>query len=288
VEPVSSYALRDGLASIVVGVAVLFLSACGSSTPKSALGAATERSVVRPFSEVQTSGIRFEADPNNPSRGVMHVTTGVPMICAIVWGPDATFGRFNNSLSMNGTGITQHDVSLPNVDPGATYTYVIEGVTADGSLYRSTVASFIIPAGNAPPTPSVEAPGTNIAPQATAVSASSAFSPAFAARNAIDNDLSTEWATAGDGDNATITIDLGHASEIKGAEFVTRSMADGSAIASTYTVSVDGADALGPFPASTLAKARPATFTARGQIVTVKITHSSGGNVGAAEIRVFA
>ena len=40
------------------------------------------------------------------------------MICAIVWGEDDSFGRFNNSQSMNGTGIVDHDVVLPEVEPG--------------------------------------------------------------------------------------------------------------------------------------------------------------------------
>ena len=46
----------------------------------------------------------FEADPADPRRSMFRVTTTEPMICAIVWGEDESFGRFNNSLAMNGTG----------------------------------------------------------------------------------------------------------------------------------------------------------------------------------------
>jgi hypothetical protein len=65
-------------------------------------------------------------------------------------------------------------------------------------------------------------------------------------------------------------------------------MADGTAITSTYTVSVDGGPALEPFPAGTLASPRPVAFTGRGRVVRFDIAASSGGNVGAVEIRVFS
>ena len=70
------------------------------------------------------------------------------------------------------------------------------------------------------------------------VDVSSEFSAGFAAELAVDGDLATEWSTSGDGDDGTITIDLGAARDIAGVEFVTRSMADGTAITSTFTVEI--------------------------------------------------
>jgi hypothetical protein len=230
----------------------------------------------------------FELDPSDPSRGIFHVTTTEPMICAIVWGIDGSFGRFNNSLSMNGTGIEQHDVSLPDVQPGVTYTYIVQGTTADGTLYRSERGTFRLEATATRPAATVPALGRNVATKATVTKVSSEFSTAFAGTKAIDGDPSTEWATRGDGNNGSITLDLTAVTDITGVEFVTRSMADGSAITSTYIVSVDGGAELGPFPAGTLAVPRPAAFTARGRIVRFDIKTSTGGNVGAVEIRVFS
>lgn len=271
-------------------LATVLFGACGSTAKPTTSSTAASVGIteVRPFSEVQASGIGFEPDPNDPSREILHVTTKVPTICAIVWGPDQTLGRFNNSLSMNGTGITQHDVVLPKVVPGATYTYVIEGITADGNLYRSPVGTFTIAVDGTPTTTPPPEPGTNIATTATVTAFSSEYSADFAAKNAIDGDLSTEWATKGDGNAASITLDLGSATDIKGADFITRSMADGTATTSTYTVSIDDRPALGPFPASTPANAQPAAFSAHGRTITFHVTKTSGGNVGAAEIRVFA
>ena len=155
-------------------------------------------------------------------------------------------------------------------------------------LYRSEPATFRLEATTTGPVATVAALGRNIATNATVTKISSEFSTAFAGPKAIDGDTATEWATRGDGDNGSITLDLATVTDIKGAEFVTRSMADGTAITSTFTVSVDGAAALGPFPAGTLAAPRPAAFTARGRVIRFDIATSSGGNVGAVEIRVFA
>lgn len=262
---------------LVIGV----VAACGNEEAGSARS-------VRPFDEVRASEISFESDPLDPSRGIFKVTTSEPMICAIVWGTDSSFGRFNNSLAMNGTGIVQHDVPLPNTDPGVTYTYLIQGTTADGTLYRSDIGTFRIAGSTGAPTTSIIAPGRNVATSARVTAVSSEFSAAFAATKAIDGDLSTDWATRGDGDNGSITIDLGAVIDIKGTEFVTRSMADGSAITSTYTISVDGEPSIGPFAAGTPAVARPSSFEARGRTLRFDVVASSGGNVGAAEIRVFA
>ncbi|HUP76646.1 MAG TPA: discoidin domain-containing protein [Acidimicrobiales bacterium] len=260
--------------------AALVMTACGDD------GSSTV--AVRPFDDVRASEMVFELDPSDPSRGIFRVTTTEPMICAIVWGTDGSFGRFNNSLSMNGTGIAQHDVSLPDVEPGVTYTYIVQGTTADGTLYRSERGTFRLDAAASTPAVTAAAPGRNIATNATITKVSSEFSAAFAASKAIDDDSSTEWATRGDGDNGSITLELAAVTDIKGAEFVTRSMADGSAITSTFTVSVDDGPSIGPYPAGTLATPRPAAFTARGRVVRFDIATSSGGNVGAVEIRVFA
>jgi hypothetical protein len=267
----------------VVAVVPVF-AACADGHRANAAGS-DEPVEVRPFAEVQASELVFEADPTDPHRGIFRVTTTEPMICAIVWGEDETFGRLNNSLSMNGTGITQHDVVLPDLEPGVEYRYVVQGTTADGTLYRSAVGSFRIEPRAAPAT-TVDR-GDNLALRATVVDASSEFSADFAAELAIDGDTSTEWATDGDGDGGFITIDLGVDRDITGVEFVTRSMADGTARTAMFTVTVDDGDTSGPFPASTVAEPQVAALDVVGRRLRFDISESTGGNVGAVEIRVY-
>ncbi len=242
---------------------------------------------VRPFAEIQASKILFERDQSDPSRGVFRVTTKEPMICAIVWGPTRALGRFNNSLSMNGTGIAQHDVLLPAVKGGVRYFYLVQGTTADGTLYRSPVRRFELPTVHTESSPLTDGL-RNAAQGATVVATSSEFSAAFAGADAVDGKTTTEWSTKGDGDRGSITLDLGAPTQIAAVEFVTRSMADGSAITRRFTLQVDGGPPLGPFPAGTVAKPRPSAVHETGRIVRFDVTASTGGNVGAVEIRVFA
>jgi hypothetical protein len=212
------------------------------------------------------------------------------MICAIVWGESEELGNFNNSLAMNGTGIIDHDVFLPGAEPGATYFYRVQGSTADGTLYQSELATFTLPERDddsdeaAPPSDR----GPNLALDGIVAEVSSDFDASFAAANAIDDVGTTEWSSRGDGDDAFITIDLGAERKIAGVEFITRSMLDGTAITETFTVSVDGGEPVGPFPAGTPIDPNFAALDATGRMVRFDVESSTGGNVGAVEVRILA
>jgi hypothetical protein len=272
------------LVVVVLALAVT-AGACGSDGDGPG---ATGSSSVRSFSEVQASDFVFEADPIDPQRGIFRVTTTEPMICAIVWGETDSFGNFNNSLAMNGTGITAHDVYLPGAVPGRSYQFQVQGSTADGTLYRSETATFTIPGEGPTATTAPAERGEDLAVGATIVEVSSEFSSAFAAANAVDGSGTTEWSSRGDGDDAFITIDLGAARDVGGVEFITRSMADGSAIARTFTVTVDDGTTYGPFPAGTATDPRFAAMTTSTRRVRFDVDTSTGGNVGAVEVRVLA
>jgi hypothetical protein len=129
--------------------------------------------------------------------------------------------------------------------------------------------------------------GPNLAVDATIAEVSSEFNDAFAAANAIDGDLSTEWSSREDGDDAFITVDLAAPTPITGVAFLTRSMADGSAITEEYTVTTDGGEVLGPFPAGTPAQARVSQVDVTATTLRFEVVRSTGGNVGAVEIQVF-
>lgn len=243
---------------------------------------------VRAFAEVQAADFVFEADPTDPERGIFRVTTTEPMICAIVWGETEEFGKFNNSLAMNGTGIVDHDVFLPGAVAGETYFFRVQGSTADGTLYTSETATFTIPETETRPAASDRVELVpNLALDATIIDVSSEFNDSFAAANAIDDSGPSEWSSDGDGDDAFITIDLGASQEITGVEYITRSMLDGTAIAKTFTVTIDDGETLGPFPAGTPAEPNFAAFDASGQVLRFDVDTSTGGNVGAVEVRVI-
>lgn len=261
------------------GVVALLATACSA-------GDATDSSGVRPFEEIQDSPLEFENDATFPGRAVFRVATTEPAICAIVWGATEELGHFNNSLAMNGTGIIQHDVFLPGAEAGQTYFYRLQGSTADGALYQSELMSFTLPEPDTQPDDTATA--RNLAVAGTVTEVSSKFSGLWAGGNAIDGDLSTEWSSAGDGDDSFITVDLGTPQQVAGFEFLTRTMADGTATTTSYTVTIDGGDVLGPFPAGNPAHPAPATVDAQGQVFRFEVTDSTGGNTGAIEIRILA
>jgi hypothetical protein len=64
-------------------------------------------------------------------------------------------------------------------------------------------------------------------------------------------------------------------------------MADGSAVTEEYTVTLDDGDPVGPFSAGTVADRQINELTAVGRQVRIDVESSTGGNVGAVEIRVF-
>ena len=271
---------------LLAGVGLL-LAACGSST-----GSESGETPVRPFSDIQANEFVFEAGTFDTSRTIFRVTTTEPAICAIVWGETEALGNFNNSLDMNGTGIVNHDVFLPGAEPGQTYYFQVQGSTADGGLFRSELGTFTVPeveAGSGSNSDGKgEQRGANLAMSATIVDVSSEFSASWAAVNAIDGDLSTEWSTAGDGDDAYLVLDLGEAQEISGVEFITRSMADGTAITTTYWVTVDAGPRFGPFPAGSPANPSFQGLEATGQVIRFESEDTTGGNIGAVEVGVFA
>jgi hypothetical protein len=211
------------------------------------------------------------------------------MICAIVWGETEDLGNFNNSLDMNGTGIVEHNVLLPGAEAGKTYFYRLQGSAADGVLYQSELLTFTLPPGDGTTTDDVAADhGINVAEGATIIEVSSEFSESWSGANAFDGDLNTEWSSAGDADEAFITIDLASGQEIAGVEFLTRTMADGSATTETFFVVVDDGDRLGPFVAGNPANPVLNEVSFTGQLLRFEVHDTTGGNTGAIEIRAFA
>lgn len=135
------------------------------------------------------------------------------------------------------------------------------------------------------PQPSGDEPlGNNIALGATVTDVSSEYSDAYAGSLAIDGDPSTEWSSAGDGDDAYIVIDLGEEADIIGVGFFTRSMTDGTSITTSFTVTIRSRT-YGPFEAGPGLSV--AEFNATGDSLRIDVETSTGGNTGAIEIEVY-
>ncbi len=229
---------------------------------------------VRDFADIQSGEVAIVLDPGG-TLATVEVTTSMDAACAVVFGEDPSFGRLATDPTMAGSGHRDHNVPLGGLAPDTAYVLRLQGSGLDGNLYRSRIYRFRTPAV------STTAPA-DLAIGARVVDVSSEFSTAYAATNAVDGDLSTEWSSLGDGDDAFITIDLGHVADVTSVAFRTRQMGDGTAITDTFSVTVDGQE-YGPFPAGT----EPVPVLLSGQILRFDVDTSTGGNTGAIEIQVY-
>ncbi len=244
----------------------LVLAACGGG------------SNVADFTEIAASEPMFEFDPSGTVVR-LHVDTTVDAVCAVAYGETEALGALATDQDMDAAGHQDHGPILAGLEPETTYFYRLQGVGPDGTLYQSELLTFTTPAA------AEAGAGTNLALAATVTEVSSEFSDAFAAANAIDGNPATEWSSRGDGDDAFITLDLGTKTTVAGLRFVTREMSDGSSVTTTYTVTVDGGETLGPFDAGLTARLVEVSFT--GRVLRFDVATSTGGNTGAVEIEIY-
>lgn len=261
----------------LVAVAALCfgVTACGGT------GGTNSTASVRPFGLVEVGKTHLQVAADGRS-AIVQLETNPPTVCAIAYGRTTSLGSIADDPDMGGTAITRHTVVLAGLTPGATYRFRLTATDAQGLVFQTReLGTFTTPrnAGTL---------GPDIAIGSKVVAVSSQWSSAFKAANAVDGNLSTEWASAGDGNRAFITIDLGRERQIAGISFITREMSDGSAITRTFAVVVDGRRRYGPFPAGNLVDPRIARVSFTGRRLRFDVVTSTGGNTGASEIEVFA
>lgn len=252
---------------LLASAVALVVAACGSGSD----------SEVVPFSEIAVADPQIVFDPSG-TVATLNVSTDIDAVCAVAYGIEGPTGSIATDQDMGRGGHSDHAAVMTGLEPATTYQYRLQGVGADGNLYRSDVLTFTTPAADE----TLASFGENVAMGATVVDVSSEFSDDFTATNAVDGDLGTEWSSRGDGDDAFLTIDLGRVVDATAVAFRTRSMGDGSSITETFNVIVDG-ETFGPFPAD----AEPVEISFSGQVVSFEVASSTGGNTGAVEVQIF-
>jgi hypothetical protein len=229
--------------------------------------------------EVGETQLHVAADGRS---AVVQLQTDPATVCAIAYGKTAALGSIANDPAMGGSAITHHTVVLHGLTPNTTYRFRLTATDARGRVFQTQQL------GTFTTTPSRAAtPGGDIAVGAKVVAVSSQYSSDYGAGNAVDGVLSTEWSSAGDGNRAFITIDLGRPRKITGVSFRTREMSDGSAITRTFAVLSDGRR-YGPFAAGNRRDPKTAAVSFTARRLRFQVVSSTGGNTGAAEIEVFA
>lgn len=247
----------------------LLLTACGGEASST---------VVRPFTDIQAGEISLQFDPSGTG-AVLQVGTSIDVVCAVAFGRTEELGQLSTDDDMAGGAHDDHSPRLRDLEPDTNYFYRLQGVGPNGELYQSDLMTFRTPL------PAETGLGDNLAPSAASVMASSEFSASFAAANAVDGDLGTEWSSRGDGDDAWIQIDMGREVTVEAVAFMTRSMGDGSSSTQGFTITVDGGAPSGPYSAFELLT--PIDVDLTGQVFRFDVDTSTGGNTGAVEVAVY-
>ena len=259
-----------------VGAVCFGLIACGGS------GGIGRTASVRDFRAIEVGKTRLQIAANGRS-ALVQVQTDPPTVCAIAYGRDRIAGINRKRPHMGGTAISRHAVLLVGLTPNTTYRFRLTATDAQGRVFQTRGLTTFTTTVTKP-----AALGRDIAVGAKIVAVSSQWSTAYRAANAVDGVLSTEWSSAGDGDRAFITIDLGKRRKVTGVSFRTRAMSDGSAITQTFAVVVDGGKRYGPFPAGDRRNPRTASVSFTGRRLRFEVVKSTGGNTGASEIQVYS
>jgi hypothetical protein len=247
------------------------VAACGGSSDATTSG-------VVDFAEIAVAEPTLSFDAS-ATTARLDVETTITAVCSVAYGETEALGSLTTDQDMEAGGHRDHGPLLTGLEPETVYFYRLQGTGPDGTLYQSELLTF-----TTPPAEDLSA-SPNLALGATVTDVSSEFSDGFIAANAIDGNPATEWSTAGDGDDAHITIDLGVATPISSLRFVTRQMGDGSSITTTFTVTIDDGAVLGPFTAGL--DPPLTTVDTTGRVLRFEVETSTGGNTGAVEIEIF-
>ncbi len=281
-ESTSRSAAREYYVRLLIGTVVviaLLVAACGGSSSESQDG-------MRDFSEVQVGETEIQILERGTA-AVIRLTTDPATVCAIGFGETEDLGRIANDPAMGGSAIEEHAVVLSDLQPDTTYSYRFTATDAAGNVYQTAeLMTFTTEVPELDAT--TAAAGTNVAVDGTVLETSSEWSEMFAGPNVLDGDVASEWSSAGDGNDAYITVDLGRVVDVVGVAFRSREMADGTGITSEFSIQVDRGESFGPFPAGDRVTSNMTTVEFTAQMLRFDVDESTGGNTGAVEIEVYA
>ena len=237
--------------------------------------------------------LELRAEEIAATRAVIRFATSAPTTCEAEYGIAAN--ALNQSAfdpSMTGALFAiDHNVPIEDLMPGTTYYYRAKASTEDERTFFSGVKEFTTLAAAA-------LSSVNIALITTGsqvVDVSSNFGGAsndatWGANNAFDGLMTTEWATNGDGDAASVSLDFGNERTLSGFGFRSREMPDGSSIILAVRLIFEpGTVELGPFPTPSPAEFYRFEFEESivARSVRIEAVETTGGNSGAREIQFF-
>lgn len=257
-----------------LGLVAAVIGACGGAPPEAK---------IEPIERILVGEI--EITELSPTGAVLRVETAIPLVCSVVFGPTTDYGAQSTDLDMGGRAHRSHAAPLFGLAPETVYHYRVQGTGPDGTLYVSEDRTFRTPA--AEPDPVRAANMATLAAGARVARVSSEFGgDAWRAANAIDDDPTTAWSSAGDGDAAFLEIVLAGDAELEAIGVWSRTMGMTAQI-QRFRVVTDRGEVLGPFdlPSASELFVFPLATTAR--TLRFEVLRSTGGNTGLVEFAAY-
>ncbi len=223
-------------------------------------------------------------DIKNSEARLTFVST-IPLACAVIYGKTPKFGQISTDSNMNGGAIINHNPILNSLEADTVYHYRVQGSDAEGKIYWGPHSTFKTTGSTADNNLLSLDNGARIS--AVSSNFNGANDGEFGANSAIDGSNSTAWSSAGDGNDAFIEITLAESKKIATIMVRSRSMTDGSAKISTFTITTDNGEVAGPFtlPNTTQGHQFPLNRTTKS--VRLDVVTSTGGNTGVVEIVAY-
>ncbi len=228
----------------------------------------------------------IEVSDLTPTSAALRIESTLDLACVVVYGQDETFGQLALDQDMGGSAHRDHFVIMRGLEPDTEYLYRLQGSDSAGNFYASAVMRFRTPVAG-----EVGEVRENLARGATVTAVSSNYGGGdndsrWGANNAIDGDQATEWSSAGDGNDAYITLQLPGEVDVGGFGVWTRTMGSSAQIG-RFVVESDSGEVFGPFELPDAGGLYEFSVEGRGRSFTFRVIDSSGGNTGVVELAIY-
>ncbi len=243
--------------------------------------------IIRPIDDIVQHDIEV-TDFRPDGTALLPIITDIPVACSVIWGQTTEFGSLSITQDMAGGAIIDHNPILSGLEPETTYYFRVQGTAENGVMYLSETMTFTTPALDSSEIDNLASPLRG----AEVVDYSSAFGGAasdetWGINSAFDDNPNTEWSSASDGDEASVTVRLAAPAQIDEITYTTRAMSDGTAITNAFTVTTEAGETLGPFTVDQDVEVNRYAVDVVAQTLTFSLTDTTGGNTGAVDIGVY-
>jgi hypothetical protein len=242
---------------------------------------------IRSLDEVSVSGLPQIVDVTDTD-AVLIFESSIPLACSVVYGKTTAYGQISVDQDMDGGAHTDHRPLLLGLDPDTEYHYRVQGTAADGTFYLGEPGTF----RTLPAEAKAEINLASLEAGARVVAVSSNFGGAandqsWGANSALDGQRGTAWSSNGDGDKAFLEIQLGQTATLHAIEAWTRSMSDGTARTTSFSVTTDAGEVLGPFSLPDDAQRYRFEVDVTARSLRFDVVESTGGNTGLIEFAAY-